>query len=118
MPYPIIKYSETFYKNVAASTEDRSTGITPANGEQISIYRFRANGSDPTAYVALIWDRGGASERIIASTKGDIDLILSTEIHVNHIVGDGVNSLQICIINDADSISPIIGGAVEVIGVD
>lgn len=118
MPYPSIKYSETFYKNVSASTEDRSTGITPANGEQLAIYRFRANGSDPTAYCALIWDRGGAGERIIASTKGDIDLILSTDIHENHIIGDGVKKLNICLINDADSVSPIIGGAVETVGVD
>jgi len=117
MPYPAIKYSETFYKNVSANTEDRSTGVTPANGEQLAIYRFRANGSDPSAYVALVWDRG-PSEKIIASTRGDIDLILSTEIHTEHLIGDGVKKLQICLINDTDSSSPIIGGSFETIGVD
>lgn len=118
MTYPIIKYSEMLYKTVAASTEDQSVGIIPVLNQEISIYRFRANGSDPSAYVALIWDRDGEDELIFASTKGDIDLVFDVSNPDLHLVGDGLKKLQICLINDNETLSPIIGGQVECVEVD
>jgi len=117
MPYPIIKYTDIFYSSVDALSEERSEGILPSVGEKIAVYRFRANGADPSAYVALIWDRGGSNETILASTKGDIDIVLDPENSHYQFTGDGVAMLQICIINNNLSASPIIGGNVEVIGI-
>lgn len=117
MTYPIIKYTDLYYDNVDALSEERSDGIIPENGEEIAVYRFRANGADPSAYVAMIWDRGGTEETILASTKGDIDIILDVENENYHFTGDGLKKLQICIINNGLSASPIIGGCVETIEV-
>jgi len=114
---PNIIYQETFYKTVDENTEERSPGFTPSNGKHLAASRFRANGCDPNAYVSLIWDRGGDSERVIASTRGDIDIILNTSVHELHFTGDGSKKFQICIINNSDNTSPIIGGSYEVVEV-
>lgn len=118
MPYPRIKYSESYYKNVDSNSDDFSTGVIPIEGEKIGIHRFIASGADPSCYVVLVWDFGGASQKIFASTKGDIDITFDSSIHDMHITGDGVKKLQIMIKNDNDSASPIIGGRFEAIEVD
>jgi hypothetical protein len=118
MTYPVIKYSETYYKNIDANTEDLSPGVTPANGEQLCIYRLILNGADPSAYVAIIWDRGGNAEKVFISSRGDVDLTFDSSCHDLHFTGDGSKKLQIVIINDNDSATPIIGGRFEVVGVD
>lgn len=114
---PLTINQETFYKTVDESTEERSPGIAPANGKHVTVSRFRANGADPSAYVILVWDRGGDAEKIIASTKGDIDIRLNTSIQELHITGDGVKKFQICIINNDEITSPIIGGSYELVEV-
>ena len=115
--YPQLAYAESIYKSVSALDADLSTGITPTNGQKIAVYRFRANGSEPTCYVALIWDRGGIEEKVIASTKGDIDLVFECSLRCCQFTGNGSRKLQIMISNDNLTASPIIGGAVEVIEV-
>ena len=65
--HPIIVASECKYKKVSASTTDTSGGITVPNGETYAVYNLQANGADPSAYVALIWDYQGAGEKIILS---------------------------------------------------
>lgn len=114
---PIIKYSELHYASFAANTVNLSTGICPQNDEEICVYRFRANGADPSAYVALIWDLYGDDEKTFVSTKGDVDVTFQSEVENYHVIGDGVKKLQIVVINDNDTATPIIGGAVEVLGV-
>lgn len=107
----IIDHCETFYKKVIASTEDPSTGIAPTG--LFAISRFRANGADPSAYVALIWDFGGEGEKVIASTRGDIDLFFDTANPDVQFTGDGIKKMQVVIINDNPTQTPIIGGAWE-----
>lgn len=114
---PIISFSGTKYKKVNANSVDDSGGIVIPNGEKHAVYRFIANGSDPNAYVSLIWDYGGDSEKIILSTKGDVDIILNIECDTCHITGDGSKMLKIIITNDNDLQSPIIGGLFELIKV-
>lgn len=114
---PIIKYAERYYKSVSALDTDFSTGIIPANGEKIAIYNFRANGSEPTCYVALVWDYNGDEETFIASTKGDIDISFDCCESINQFTGDGSKKMQIMISNENITASPIIGGAFECIEV-
>jgi hypothetical protein len=84
------------------------------NNQKIMVSRFRANGADMSCYVALYWDKGGAQEKVIASTKGDIDLLFdSTNVDIQFI-GDGSKKISIVIINDNATLSPLVGGAVEV----
>lgn len=114
--YPIIEHGEIFYKSAPALSEELSPGITPDNGQELFVYRFRANGADPSSYVILVWDHGGEDEKVFCSTKGDIDLFFDSSNHDYHILGDGVKKLQIVIENNNTSASPIIGGAVELVG--
>ena len=109
-----IDYSETKYKSVSGLTTDTAGGITVPNGEVVSITRFRANGADPSIYVVLCWDYDGAAEKIFASTKGDIDLLLDPASPENQVTGDGTKKIQIVIINDTSTQSAIVGGSVEV----
>jgi len=109
-----IHYSETKYKSVAALTTDDAGGSVIPNGQKVAVCRFRANGADPLAYVLLAWDWGGAAEKVIASTKGDIDLIFDSTDPAAQFTGDGVKKLQMIIINDNNAATPIVGGAYEV----
>ena len=115
---PRIKYSETKYMKVSANTTDSSGGTVIPNGEHISVYRFRANGADPSAYVILAWDYGGAAEKIFASTKGDIDIYFDVSIDDHHLTGDGSKKLQIIIVNDNSTETPTIGGQYETVQLD
>lgn len=108
---------ETFYKSVDESTEDRSEGFVPANGSHVAISRIRSNGAGPSSYVVISWDRGGEAEKIISSSSGDLNTTFNTSIRENHITGDGIKKFQVCIINNSETSSPIIGGSYEVIEV-
>ena len=118
MTNPKISLQETFYKKVAALTEDASTGIVLPSGEIHGLHRFRANGADPQAYVRLVWDYGGAGETIIASTRGDIDLLWDSGDVAHQYTGDGSLKMHIVIENNNDSQSPFIGGEFEMVKVN
>lgn len=117
MPNPNIQAIGTYYKSVAANTVDACPGCVVPDGEQYAIYRFRANGADPSSYVALIWDHEGTEEKIICSTRGDVDLFFDTSIESEHLVGNGSKKLNIVITNNNDTASPVIGGSFELIKV-
>lgn len=117
MGRPLISLQETIYKKVDANTEDASTGVVIPSGEKHSLHRFRANGADPNAYVRLVWDHGGEGQKVIASTRGDIDLNWDSADTAHHYTGDGSTKMQIVIENNNDSQSPFIGGEFEMIKV-
>jgi hypothetical protein len=112
---PRIAGAESKYLKVAANTTDATGGVVIPNGETWTVYRFVANGADPEAYVALIYDYQGGNEKIFASTKGDIDMLFDYTDPGCHITGDGVAKLQVIIINDNASETPIIGGLFEAV---
>jgi len=121
MVNPIISYSETKYKKVSGSTTDSTDGKTVTNGQKITVWKFRANGADngsnPHAYVRLVWDHGGAAETIISSTKGDIEVLFDTTNLDNQFTGDGTKKMSIIIENNNTSESPVIGGAFELVNI-
>lgn len=117
MTTPRLSFTKTNYLQVAASTVDDSASVVLPNGETHAVHRFRANGADPEAYVALIWDYQGASETIVSSTKGDIDSFFDILNPDMQFIGDGVKKLSIVIINDNTSQTPIIGGSFELVRV-
>jgi len=118
MIQPTKSYIGTYYAQAEPNSVSPLCGFVVPKDESHALYRFRANGADPSAYVSLIWDNYGDDRKVIASTKGDVDLLFDTSVHSEHFVGDGVKCLMIVITNDNDSQSPIIGGAFEMVKVD
>lgn len=108
-------YNQTKYLSVAGSTTNDDGGVVIPNGEKVGVFRFRANGSDPTAYVCLAWDWGGDSEKIFTSTKGDIDIYMDVSSDINTVTGNGVKKLCVVIINDGMLASPIVGGSFDAV---
>jgi len=109
---PRIDYSESFYKSVAASTTECSTGSVIADGKDIAVHLIRLNGAID-AHVMIVFDKDGAGEKIFSSTSGDINITIDTSDTNSQMTGDGVKKLQVCVINDKTVPSPIIGGAYE-----
>jgi hypothetical protein len=110
---PVVEDSECKYKKVAASTTDDSGGITVPNGETWALYKLQLNGADPSAYVAIIWDYNGGSEKIYQSTKGDVLNYFNIFVNEYQVTGDGTKQFKIIIINDNTTETPIIGGCME-----
>jgi hypothetical protein len=108
-----IDYSEDNYKSVAASTRDVSTGVTIPNNEKIAVARVWLNGADPDAYVYLVWDDGGGAEKIIISSKGDIDHEYDLTNSDVQFTGNGTKKMQLIIDNNDTNATPIIGGGFE-----
>jgi hypothetical protein len=111
---PIISYSEVKYKQVEANTTDDSDGIVIPNGETHFLYRIRSNGADPSCYVIVCWD-WESEKRIFSSSRGEVDIVFDSTLSYYQFTGDGVKKLNVIIINDNDSMSPYIGGSVEVV---
>lgn len=118
IPNPVIDYSDSKYKSIAASTVDSSGGVTIPNGEKVAVHRFIASGSDPLGYVSLVYCYDDASEKIFASTKGDVDTIYDTTLAINQVTGNGTCKVTIVITNDDTDPTPIIGGQFELITID
>lgn len=112
---PLISYSESKYQKVDSITEVCSTGKVISNSETIGIYSIRLNGSDTESYVYLVFDKGGGSEKIFASSTGNVDIKLDLSDTENQVTGDGVKKIQVCLVNDKTVESPIIGGAYEAV---
>lgn len=112
-PYRI-DYSESKYLGVSSLSTDTSGGTVFPNNQIVVISRFRANGVAPDQYVRLVWDDGGANEKIFCSTRGDVDLYFDTSNPDMRITGDGSKSLKIILVNAGSSLSPVFGGAYEV----
>jgi len=114
---PRLSFSETNYLKVAASTIYVSIGAEFPAGESHAVYKFRANGADPAAYVVLAWDWGGDAQKIFGSTKGDIEIIFETDNPDHIITGVAGKKLSIVIINDNTDETPIVGGEFETVKV-
>ena len=112
---PALSGTECKYKTVAASTTDSSEGVVVPNGETWGVYGWQANGADPSAYVTLVWDYGGAQEKIFSSTKGDVHIHFDVAVEEYQVTGNGSRKFLVLIINDNTSETPIIGGCMELV---
>lgn len=107
-----------FYRTVNATTTEYSNPVVVDDGIKVAIKRFIASGADPSAYVYLIWDRGGADETIVSSTRDSIDISYDIEFSAPSFIGDGTKSFELVLQNNSISQSPPIGGLVEVVRVE
>lgn len=107
---PVSDYSELKYVQVPANSTDSTGGVIIPNGQKVSVYKIRLNGSDSDSYAKLVWDHGGGAEKVFISTKGDVDTTNDLNDTLFHITGDGVKSLKIILENNTGSQSPDIGG--------
>lgn len=90
----MIDRSDSFYETVPALGQAVKDQV-PAPGKTWEIVRFVGS----AAYLAettarLVWDQGGASEEILASTHGDSNIEL-----VRQVVGDGSKKLALVLEN-------------------
>lgn len=109
-------YSELLYKKVNGLSVDTSTGVVIPNGEKVGISKFIATGSmDPQIYVFLAWCWGTGSQKILASTSGNLAAEVDFRNADNQVTGDGSCKLQIVIDNDSISQSNFVGGRWEAI---
>ena len=110
----VIDFSEIHYEKVPGTTTKKSTGIVPADGQKVVVTKIRLSGSgDPKAYSQLIWDHGGGAEKVLASTRGDVEYAIDSSNSDFHITGDAVKKLQIVIENEDGTQSPMVGGSYE-----
>jgi len=110
---PKIDYSESYYTQVAATSEDCSTGVVIPNGQKIAVHTIRTDGVSSDVYTMVVFDRGGGSEKIFSSSTNHVDTKMDTTDVENQITGDGVKKLQVCIVNDKTVQSIVVGGAYE-----
>lgn len=108
---PPIDYSQSKFKKLDPNEVDDSGGAVLPNGQKIAITRFRGNGAEPDSYVVLAWDYGGADEKIVVSTRGDVDLVFDVTNPEIQFVGNGTKKLSVVLINDKITQSPVIGGS-------
>ena len=90
----MIDRGDSFYETVAATSQTVRDQV-PANGKTWEVLRFIGSG----AYLAetsvkLVWDYGGSSEEVLASTHGDANIAL-----VRQVVGDGAKKLALVLEN-------------------
>lgn len=112
----VVSHQERKFKRVSSLTTDSSGGITPADGEVISVTRFYSTSLSQDTYVHLCWDYDGQSPTtLVSNLHGSIDLKFDTSDASNQFTGDGSKSLKIIIVNNSLSESPYIGGIVEVV---
>ena len=107
---PIFVSYSCKWKIVAANTSDTTEGVVIPNGETWALEEVNLSGADPSAYVSIVFDDGGAGEKIFLSTKGEVSLKNDTSVAVWQVTGDGSAEVVIKIINDNATQTPIIGG--------
>jgi hypothetical protein len=107
-------YSEAFYKAVAPTTTDQSTGSVIASGQLIGVARFIATGASPSAYTMLVYDYGGAAQKIFFSTKDTADISFDTGNAIYQVTGTGA-SLKVVIVNNNTTETPVVGGSYEAV---
>jgi len=112
-----VDYTQRKYKQVSSLTIDTEGGVVLADGETVGINRFTGSGAEPDVYVALAFAWGTGSEKIISSSRGDVDSMFDISLLDNQVTGDGVNKLQIVLINNTNVASPVVGGYFEAVKV-
>lgn len=105
--YSKLNRNDSHYQTVTALSSASSDTIIPT-GETWRIVKFVGNAAylDDTV-VSLVWDYGGAGERILAASHGDSEVLLDESL-----VGDGVKKLSLVLTNDTAS-GRILGGQWE-----
>ena len=94
--------SDHRFLEVAALTREIRDVVIP-DTEVWEIQGFMGQAAyDPNIQVCLVWDRGGAGEKLIISTHGD----LNTKVN-RQVTGDGVKKLAIVLDNLTNSASAI-----------
>jgi len=93
-------YSESFWNVVAPSTTTKSPGIVIPNTMIVAIRIFKGKGESPDAYTKLVFDDGGANEKIFHAFEEPPD---QYEPNQNEdycrVTGDGVAKIQIITVN-------------------
>jgi hypothetical protein len=103
----MIDRNDGLYESVAALGRVIKDQV-PSSGKTWEIVRFVGSAAySPDASVKLVWDLGGASEEVIASTHGDANVEL-----VRQVAGDGTKKLALVIENDSLA-ARVLGGRYE-----
>lgn len=110
-----IDYRQSKVVAVAALTNDTAGGTVIPNGEKVGIARVDINGADPTVYAMVVWDYGGGAEKIFISTVQRADVSFDVSDPYYQVIGDGVKAIKVVILNNTLTLSPIIGGTVEMV---
>ena len=87
--------SDQLFADVNGNTVQTSETVVPV-GETWEVQKFVGAGAYLSdVEVKLIWDYGGASPEILASTHGDANIVMARQL-----VGDGVKKLALALEND------------------
>ncbi len=115
LPTPIlVDHTETFFEQVPSESESLSPGIVVGNGDLVGIKRFKGVGFGPGAWCALVWDRGGAGEKIFGLFQSSDEIEYDISVAANQITGDGVKKLQVLLTNDTQQ-SAALGSLYEAV---
>jgi len=115
IPTPTLPdYSDIFYGEVESESEESSVGVVIPNGQTIGVLRFKGNGQDPSAFIMLVYDKGGVGEKIFGVIMTDADTLYDTSLPYAQVTGNGVASLQIVSTNNSTK-SATIGGLFEAV---
>lgn len=104
-------YTQTKYTTVAANTVDTDGLVVIPNGVVVGIFEFRGDSVGPENYVVLVFDYGGASEKILAVARGSEFISLDPTLAENQVTGNGVKTLGIVVVNDSIASIPAVGGS-------
>ena len=108
--------AETRYKEVAGSTVDQEGGQVPGNGERFGVRKIVLAG-DSTVTAMVVWDYGGAQQKILASACGSVAFEPDPNDSYFQFTGDGTKSLKIVLINDSLTASTFVGGYCQAVRV-
>ena len=80
----------------------------------VGIKRLKGVGLGPASWTALIWDRGGAGEKIFGIIQTSDEINYDISLAANQITGDGVKKLQVLLTNDTQQTAAL-GGLFEAV---
>ena len=110
---PATDYSQSKYGNVAAGTVDTDGLVVIPNGVTVGVFSFRGDSVGPENYVMLVFDYGGAGQKIIAVTRGSSSQVIDPLLVENQVTGNGSKTLGVVVVNDSSSTMPAVGGAFQ-----
>jgi len=89
--------------------------LTPDAGSW-ALTKIRLNGQ-PGVRVMLAWDWGGANQKVITATEGDIDYTLDTSLALWQLSTSGWESLSLVVQSSIVLTSGYVGGSVELVSI-
>lgn len=115
------QYTESKYKTVAGLTVDTTGGVVIPNGQKVGLVRFVGTGNEsPDVFVILAFCWGGASQKIFASTSGNLFFEVDPKDTINQVTGTSdasCSKITIVIDNDSASTSNVVGGRFEAVNI-